>query len=110
MGDRPNLLAHVLKQAFTLAEHSDRLTEPLNLTPRQRQIHGQGGYNLPDAIMEFARKPPPLCILQLEQAAFLASEQSNHITGKLIHVTDDWKKLRNATLRPDSLTLRRMNK
>ncbi len=48
--------------------------------------------------------------LQLQQAAFLASEQSNHITGKLIHVTDDWKKLRNATLRPDTLALRRANK
>jgi NAD(P)-dependent dehydrogenase (short-subunit alcohol dehydrogenase family) len=47
---------------------------------------------------------------QLEYAAFLASEQSNHITGKLIHVTDDWKKLRNARLRPDALTLRRTNK
>ncbi len=47
---------------------------------------------------------------QLEHAAFLASEQSNHITGKLIHITDDWKKLRNAKLRPDALTLRRMNK
>ena len=48
--------------------------------------------------------------LQLEHAAFLASEQSNHITGKLIRVTDDWKKLRNATLRPDALTLRRLLK
>ena len=47
---------------------------------------------------------------QLEHAAFLASEQSNHITGKLIHVTDDWKKLRNASLRPDALTLRRASK
>jgi 3-oxoacyl-[acyl-carrier protein] reductase len=47
---------------------------------------------------------------QLEHAAFLASEQSNHITGKLIHITDDWKKLRNANLRPDALTLRRLNK
>jgi len=47
---------------------------------------------------------------QLEHPAFLASEQSNHITGKLIHITDDWKKLRNANLRPDALTLRRMNK
>lgn len=45
--------------------------------------------------------------VQLEHAAFLASERSNHITGKLIHVTDDWKKLQNATLRPDALTLRR---
>ncbi len=48
--------------------------------------------------------------LQLERAAFLASEQSNHISGKLIHVTDDWKKLRNSTLRPDALTLRRVQK
>lgn len=47
---------------------------------------------------------------QLEHAAFLASEQSNHISGKLIRVTDDWKKLRNATLRPDALTLRRVSK
>ncbi|HEX3684904.1 MAG TPA: SDR family oxidoreductase [Bryobacteraceae bacterium] len=47
---------------------------------------------------------------QLALAAFLASEQSNHITGKLIHVTDDWKKLKNTTLRPDALTLRRAGK
>lgn len=48
--------------------------------------------------------------LQLEYAAFLASELSNHITGKLIHVTDDWNKLKNAALRPDALTLRRAPK
>lgn len=48
--------------------------------------------------------------LQLQHAMFLASEQSNHITGKLIHITDDWQKLRNATLRPDALTLRRVVK
>jgi NAD(P)-dependent dehydrogenase (short-subunit alcohol dehydrogenase family) len=47
---------------------------------------------------------------QLALAAFLASEQSNHITGKLIHITDDWKKLKNTTLRPDALTLRRAAK
>lgn len=45
--------------------------------------------------------------LQLEHIAFLASEASNHVTGKLIHVNDDWKKLKNAQLKPDSLTLRR---
>lgn len=48
--------------------------------------------------------------LQLQHIVFLASEQSNHITGKLIHVNDDWKKLRNAILRPDALTLRRLQK
>ena len=48
--------------------------------------------------------------LQLQHMVFLASEQSNHISGKLIHVNDDWKKLKNATLRPDALTLRRLQK
>ncbi|HEX4169097.1 MAG TPA: SDR family oxidoreductase [Bryobacteraceae bacterium] len=48
--------------------------------------------------------------LQLKVAAFLASEHSNHITGKLIHVTDDCNKLANETLRPDALTLRRQHK
>lgn len=47
---------------------------------------------------------------QLAIAAFLASEQSNHITGKLIHVADDWKKLKNTTVRPNALTLRRAQK
>jgi len=45
--------------------------------------------------------------VQLEHVTFLASESSNHVTGKLIHVTDDWKKLRDAHLKPDSLALRR---
>jgi 3-oxoacyl-[acyl-carrier protein] reductase len=46
--------------------------------------------------------------LQLEHTMFLASEQSNHITGKLIDVSDNWKKLRNARLRQDTFTLRRV--
>jgi NAD(P)-dependent dehydrogenase (short-subunit alcohol dehydrogenase family) len=48
--------------------------------------------------------------LQLKIATFLASEQSNHITGKLIHVTDDWAKLANDSLRPSALTLRRSHR
>jgi 3-oxoacyl-[acyl-carrier protein] reductase len=48
--------------------------------------------------------------LQLDHVKFLASEQSNHISGKLIHVTDDWKKLKQATLRPEAFTLRRFHK
>jgi 3-oxoacyl-[acyl-carrier protein] reductase len=48
--------------------------------------------------------------MQMKVAMFLASEQSNHITGKLIHVTDDVNKLRNETLRRDAFTLRRMHK
>jgi 3-oxoacyl-[acyl-carrier protein] reductase len=47
---------------------------------------------------------------QLELAKFLASEQSNHISGKLIHVNDDWKKLRNENIHPEIYTLRRVQK
>jgi NAD(P)-dependent dehydrogenase (short-subunit alcohol dehydrogenase family) len=47
---------------------------------------------------------------QLEHVSFLASERSNHITGKLIHVKDNWKQLTHTTLRPDALTLRRVAK
>ena len=47
---------------------------------------------------------------QIELALFLASEQSNHINGRLIHVQDDWKRLRDATVKPDLYTLRRVMK
>jgi NAD(P)-dependent dehydrogenase (short-subunit alcohol dehydrogenase family) len=47
---------------------------------------------------------------QIQLALFLASEQSNHISGKLIHVTDDWKKLKNENVHPEIYTLRRIQK
>jgi NAD(P)-dependent dehydrogenase (short-subunit alcohol dehydrogenase family) len=47
---------------------------------------------------------------QIELALFLASERSNHISGKLIHVNDDWKRLEHATLNPEMFTLRRVQK
>ena len=47
---------------------------------------------------------------QIELALFLGSEQSNHISGRLIHVQDDWKRLRDGTLKPDQYTLRRVQK
>jgi hypothetical protein len=40
-------------------------------------------------------------------ALFLASERSNHLTGKLIYVQDDWKKFEHDSARPDAFTLRR---
>jgi NAD(P)-dependent dehydrogenase (short-subunit alcohol dehydrogenase family) len=45
---------------------------------------------------------------QIELALFLASEQSNHVSGRLIHVLDDWKRLRAGSLKPDLFTLRRV--
>jgi NAD(P)-dependent dehydrogenase (short-subunit alcohol dehydrogenase family) len=45
---------------------------------------------------------------QIQLALFLASEKSNHITGKLIHVTDDWKKLEHENTKLEAYTLRRL--
>lgn len=47
---------------------------------------------------------------QIQLALFLASEASNHITGKLIHVADDWKKLASESIRAEMYTLRRVQK
>ncbi len=44
---------------------------------------------------------------QINLALFLASERSNHITGKLLYVQDDWKKFEHDSARPDAFTLRR---
>jgi NAD(P)-dependent dehydrogenase (short-subunit alcohol dehydrogenase family) len=47
---------------------------------------------------------------QIELALFLASERSNHISGKLIHVSDDWRRLEHAEIHPELFTLRRVRK
>jgi NAD(P)-dependent dehydrogenase (short-subunit alcohol dehydrogenase family) len=47
---------------------------------------------------------------QLALALFLASESSNHITGRLLHIGDDWRKLEQASLSRDVFTLRRVGK
>ena len=46
---------------------------------------------------------------QLQLAFFLASWRSNHITGRLIHVDDDWHKLADSSPHPESYTLRRFH-
>jgi NAD(P)-dependent dehydrogenase (short-subunit alcohol dehydrogenase family) len=47
---------------------------------------------------------------QLELAMFLASPQSNHITGRLIGVEDDWKKLRDKNVNSELFRLRRVQR
>jgi NAD(P)-dependent dehydrogenase (short-subunit alcohol dehydrogenase family) len=47
---------------------------------------------------------------QIPLALFLASERSNHISGKLIHVNDEWKRLESQSLHPEIFTLRRVQK
>jgi len=47
---------------------------------------------------------------QIQLVAFLISERSNHISGKLIHVSDDWKRLEKESLSPEAYTLRRIQR
>ncbi|MGD0498213.1 MAG: SDR family oxidoreductase [Bryobacteraceae bacterium] len=47
---------------------------------------------------------------QIQLALFLASERSNHVSGKLLSVNDDWKRLERENMRPDLFTLRRMQR
>jgi NAD(P)-dependent dehydrogenase (short-subunit alcohol dehydrogenase family) len=47
---------------------------------------------------------------QIQLALFLTSERSNHISGKLIHINDDWKKLEKENMNPEAYTLRRVLK
>jgi len=47
---------------------------------------------------------------QIALALFLASEQSNHVTGRLLHVGDDWKRLEKENMKPELYTLRRLQK
>lgn len=47
---------------------------------------------------------------QINLALFLASERSNHISGKLLHVDEDWRRLEHATLHAGSFTLRRLHR
>ena len=47
---------------------------------------------------------------QMELALFLASDDSNHITGKLLHVNDDWRRLEHANVSPELYTVRRVQR
>jgi NAD(P)-dependent dehydrogenase (short-subunit alcohol dehydrogenase family) len=47
---------------------------------------------------------------QIELALYLASPESNHVTGRMIHVEDDWKKLRGKTIPSELYRLRRVVK
>lgn len=47
---------------------------------------------------------------QLALCLFLASERSNHVTGKLLHISDNWKRLEHSSLSPESFALRRVMK
>ena len=47
---------------------------------------------------------------QIALVLFLASGRSNHVSGKLIHVNDDWKRFERENMKPELFTLRRVQK
>ncbi len=47
---------------------------------------------------------------QVQLALFLASERSNHVSGKLIHIHDDWRRLEHENMNPELYTLRRVQR
>lgn len=47
---------------------------------------------------------------QIQLALFLASERANHISGKLIHVHDDWRRFERDNMKPELYTLRRLQR
>jgi 3-oxoacyl-[acyl-carrier protein] reductase len=47
---------------------------------------------------------------QVQLLLFLASPRSNHVSGRLIHVNDDWKRLEKENMKPELYTLRRVQK
>ena len=47
---------------------------------------------------------------QIDLALFLASEDSNHISGKFLHVNDDWRRLEHAPVGREVYTIRRVLK
>ncbi|MBI2688200.1 MAG: SDR family oxidoreductase [Acidobacteria bacterium] len=47
---------------------------------------------------------------QVQLALFLATERSNHVSGRVVHVNDDWKKLETGQINQEVYTLRRVVK
>jgi NAD(P)-dependent dehydrogenase (short-subunit alcohol dehydrogenase family) len=70
----------------------------------------RAGWKETEEAMEVRRTGGVAPEKQIQLALFLASEQSNHISGKLIQVSDDWKKLKTDNIHPEIYTLRRVQK
>ncbi|MBC8164995.1 MAG: SDR family oxidoreductase [Bryobacteraceae bacterium] len=123
---RPNFSAYSASKA-AVVRFSETLAEELRDSNVQVNVMSPGGSytHMTDEILNAGDKAGPKeqeralqvrltggvpAEKQLELALFLASEDSNHISGKLIHVNDDWKRLENSPLSPDAYTLRRVSR
>jgi len=124
---RPNFSAHAASKAALVrfaeclaAEVSDHNVQVNSISPGNSYTHmtdeilhageeraGRREIEEAEQIRITGGVPPEK---QIQLALFLASERSNHISGKLIHVNDDWKRFEQDNVRPELYTLRRVQK
>jgi NAD(P)-dependent dehydrogenase (short-subunit alcohol dehydrogenase family) len=71
------------------------------------KLAGSGEYNDAVHVRTSGGTPPDR---QMQMALFLTSERSNHISGKLISVTDDWRRLEQLNSHTELYTLRRLQR
>ncbi len=123
---RPNFSAYAASKA-ALARLVETLSEEIrehnvqincmnpgasytNMTDEILKARERAGEREVETAIEARRTGGVAAAQQIELAMFLASEQSNHISGKLFHVTDNWKRLKDHGVDRDVFTLRRMQK
>jgi NAD(P)-dependent dehydrogenase (short-subunit alcohol dehydrogenase family) len=125
-GARPNFSAYaaskagVVRLVETIAEEVRDHNVQINcMGPGSTYTHmtdeilragDKAGWKETEEALEVRRTGGAAPEKQIQLALFLASEQSNHISGKLIHVSDDWKKLKTENIHAEIYTLRRVQK
>jgi NAD(P)-dependent dehydrogenase (short-subunit alcohol dehydrogenase family) len=123
---RPNFSAYAASQAAvvrfveTIAEENREHNVQINcmgpggtytsMTDEILRAGERAGWKETEEALQIRETGGVLPEKQIQLVLFLASEQSNHISGKLIHASDDWKKLRSENLSPEAYTLRRTQK
>jgi 3-oxoacyl-[acyl-carrier protein] reductase len=123
---RPNLSAYAASQAAvvrlveTIAEENREHNVQINcmgpggtytsMTDEILRAGERAGWKETEEALEIRQTGGVAPEKQIQLALFLASEPSNHISGKLIHASDDWKRLRSENLSPEAYTLRRTQK
>lgn len=120
---RPNFAVHsatktaVVRFVESLAEEiADRNVQVNCLSPGETYTHmtdqilaagDRAGWREIEAARQVRMTGGVPAEKQIELALFLASNQSNHITGRMIHVDDDWRKLKEKSITAELYRLRR---
>lgn len=123
---RPNFSAYAASKAG-LERFAETLAEELRDSNVQVNVMSPGGAytHMVDQILEAGDRAGlrelerarqmrltggMSAVKQIELAMFLASESSNHISGRLLHVNDDWKRLEHSPVSQELYTVRRLQR